>query len=77
MMGMLSIQERSGSHGLNVFSGQRLLNTAVHSLRGKFLGSLGKGLGGSGVVIANINREYQAGLRKSLPALKHKTIKQV
>jgi deaminated glutathione amidase len=29
---------------------------------------------GSGVVIANINREYQASLRKSLPALKHKTI---
>jgi nitrilase len=32
---------------------------------------------GSGVVIANINREYQAGLRHSLPALKHKTIKAV
>jgi deaminated glutathione amidase len=32
---------------------------------------------GSGVVIANINREYQAGLRNSLPALKHKTIKAV
>ncbi len=30
---------------------------------------------GSGVVIANINRDYQASLRKSLPALKHKTIK--
>lgn len=29
---------------------------------------------GSGVVIANINREYQAGLRNSLPALKHKII---
>jgi deaminated glutathione amidase len=29
---------------------------------------------GSGIVIANINREYQASLRKSLPALKHKTI---
>ena len=32
---------------------------------------------GSGVVIANINREYQASLRKSLPALKHRTIKTV
>ncbi len=32
---------------------------------------------GSGVVLANINREYQASLRKSLPALKHKTIKAV
>jgi len=32
---------------------------------------------GSGVVIANINREYQAGLRNSLPALKHKTIKAI
>ena len=30
---------------------------------------------GSGVVIANINRDYQTSLRKSLPALKHKTIK--
>ena len=30
---------------------------------------------GSGVVIANINREYQASLRNSLPALKHRTIK--
>ena len=30
---------------------------------------------GSGVVIANINRDYQKSLRKSLPALKHKTIK--
>ena len=29
---------------------------------------------GSGVVIANINRDYQTSLRKSLPALKHKTI---
>lgn len=29
---------------------------------------------GSGIVIANINRHYQASLRKSLPALKHKTI---
>lgn len=32
---------------------------------------------GSGVVIANINRDYQASLRKSLPALKHRTIKVV
>lgn len=32
---------------------------------------------GSGVVIASINRDYQASLRKSLPALKHKTIKVV
>jgi deaminated glutathione amidase len=32
---------------------------------------------GSGVVIANINREYQAGLRHSLPALKHKTINEI
>jgi nitrilase len=29
---------------------------------------------GSGVVIANINPAYQAGLRKSLPALKHRMI---
>lgn len=29
---------------------------------------------GSGIVIANINRGYQASLRKSLPALKHRTI---
>ena len=29
---------------------------------------------GSGVVIANINRDYQTSLRTSLPALKHKTI---
>lgn len=29
---------------------------------------------GSGIVIANINRHYQASLRKSLPALEHKTI---
>jgi len=29
---------------------------------------------GSGVVIANINPAYQAGLRKSLPALKHRFI---
>lgn len=32
---------------------------------------------GSGIVIANINRDYQASLRKSLPALKHKTIKAI
>jgi deaminated glutathione amidase len=32
---------------------------------------------GSGIVIASINREYQASLRKSLPALKHRTIKAV
>jgi deaminated glutathione amidase len=32
---------------------------------------------GSGIVIANINREYQASLRQSLPALKHKTIKAI
>ena len=30
---------------------------------------------GSGVVIANINPAYQASLRKSLPALKHRTLK--
>jgi len=29
---------------------------------------------GSGVVFANINPAYQAGLRKSLPALKHRMI---
>jgi deaminated glutathione amidase len=29
---------------------------------------------GSGVVMASINRDYQASLRKSLPALKHRTI---
>ena len=29
---------------------------------------------GSGVVIANINQAYQASLRKSLPALKHRFI---
>jgi nitrilase len=29
---------------------------------------------GSGVVIANINPAYQASLRKSLPALKHRFI---
>ncbi len=32
---------------------------------------------GSGVVIANINRDYQTSLRNSLPALKHKTIKSI
>ena len=32
---------------------------------------------GSGVVIANINRDYQKSLRQSLPALKHKTIKAI
>ncbi len=32
---------------------------------------------GSGVVIANINRQYQESLRSSLPALKHKIIKAV
>lgn len=32
---------------------------------------------GSGVVIASINRDYQASLRKSLPALKHRTIKAI
>jgi deaminated glutathione amidase len=32
---------------------------------------------GSGVVLANINRDYQKSLRQSLPALKHKTIKAV
>lgn len=32
---------------------------------------------GSGVVIASVNRDYQASLRKSLPALKHKTIKAI
>lgn len=32
---------------------------------------------GSGVVMASINRHYQESLRKSLPALKHKTIKSV
>ena len=30
---------------------------------------------GCGVVIATINPKYQASLRESLPALKHKTIK--
>ena len=32
---------------------------------------------GSGIVIANINPKYQQSLRNSLPALKHKTIKQI
>jgi deaminated glutathione amidase len=32
---------------------------------------------GSGVVIASINTHYQTSLRNSLPALKHKTIKQI
>ena len=32
---------------------------------------------GSGVVMANVNRDYQTSLRNSLPALKHKTIKAV
>jgi len=32
---------------------------------------------GSGIVIANINPKYQQSLRASLPALKHKTIKQL
>lgn len=32
---------------------------------------------GSGVVIANVNRDYQTSLRTSLPALKHKTIKAI
>ena len=32
---------------------------------------------GSGVVIANVNRDYQTSLRNSLPALKHRTIKSV
>jgi len=32
---------------------------------------------GSGVVIANINREYLSSLRQSLPALKHKTIRAI
>jgi nitrilase len=31
---------------------------------------------GSGVVIASVNRAYQASLRKSLPALQHRTIHQ-
>lgn len=32
---------------------------------------------GSGIVIASINRDYQASLRNSLPALKHRTIKAI
>ncbi len=32
---------------------------------------------GSGIVIAGINTAYQASLRKSLPALKHKTIRTI
>lgn len=32
---------------------------------------------GSGIVIANINRDYQKSLRQSLPALKHRTIKTI
>jgi deaminated glutathione amidase len=32
---------------------------------------------GSGIVIANINRDYLSSLRQSLPALKHKTIRAV
>ena len=32
---------------------------------------------GSGVVTANVNRDYQASLRSSLPALKHRTIKAI
>ena len=32
---------------------------------------------GSGVVIANVNLDYQTSLRQSLPALKHKTIKAI
>ena len=32
---------------------------------------------GSGVVIATMNPQYQTSLRKSLPALKHRTIKVV
>jgi deaminated glutathione amidase len=32
---------------------------------------------GSGIVIANINRDYQKSLRQSLPALKHRTIKSI
>jgi nitrilase len=29
---------------------------------------------GSGVVVAGVNRAYQDSLRKSLPALKHRTM---
>lgn len=32
---------------------------------------------GSGIVIANVNRDYQTSLRNSLPALKHRTIKAI
>ncbi len=32
---------------------------------------------GSGIVIANVNRDYQKSLRQSLPALKHRTIKAI
>jgi deaminated glutathione amidase len=32
---------------------------------------------GSGIVIAGVNRHYEASLRKSLPALNHKTIKAI
>ncbi len=32
---------------------------------------------GSGVAMANVNRDYQTSLRNSLPALKHKTIKAI
>lgn len=32
---------------------------------------------GSGIVTANVNRDYQASLRNSLPVLKHKTIKAI
>jgi predicted amidohydrolase len=32
---------------------------------------------GSGVVIASVNRDYQASLRNSLPAIKHRTIKAI
>lgn len=32
---------------------------------------------GSGIVIANVNRDFQSSLRQSLPALKHKTIKAI
>lgn len=32
---------------------------------------------GSGVVIANVNRDYQASLRNSLPVLNHRTIKAI
>jgi deaminated glutathione amidase len=32
---------------------------------------------GSGIVIASVNRDYQASLRNSLPALKHRTIKAI